>query len=226
MLTWLLPFLKLNIQSYKNNSCICLVMDWNNLKQILKKVWYFIWEDDSIWSWIVNIILAFLLVKFVIYPLLGLLLGTGFPVVAVVSGSMEHNGVQFDNWWESNKGFYTGIGIAKDEFSKYIFKNGFNKGDIIVLLGVEPKNINRGMVIVYSTTQYKYPIIHRVIDTENTDGKIMIETKGDNNPTQDRDLVSEEQVLGRAAIKIPYLGWIKIMFTKLTGTFKELIGGG
>ena len=52
------------------------------------KVWYFIWHDDSVWSWIVNIILAFLLIKFIVYPGLGFLLETEYPVVAVVSGSM------------------------------------------------------------------------------------------------------------------------------------------
>jgi signal peptidase I len=56
----------------------------------LKKFWKFIWYDDSILAWVLNLIVAFLVVKFIIYPLLGLLLGTGFPVVAVVSGSMEH----------------------------------------------------------------------------------------------------------------------------------------
>lgn len=192
-------------------------MDWLEIKRLWGKIWYFIWEDDSVWSWIVNIILAFILVKFVIYPVLGLLLGTAFPVVAVVSGSMEHNGIGFDNWWESNGEFYIGLEISKDEFSDYIFKNGFNKGDIIVLLGVKPKNIKRGMVIVYSTTRYKYPIIHRAVGVQNTNGEILVETKGDNNSSQDPELVKESQVLGRAVLKIPYLGWIKIMFTKLIG---------
>ena len=62
-------------------------------KKFLKKTWKFIWEDDSFLSWLVNIVIAFVLVKFIIYPLLGLLLGTGFPVVAVVSCSMEHNDI-------------------------------------------------------------------------------------------------------------------------------------
>ena len=53
---------------------------------ILEKIWKFLWKDDSVWSWIVSIILAFLIVKFAIYPFLGLILGTGFPIVAVVSG--------------------------------------------------------------------------------------------------------------------------------------------
>ena len=62
-------------------------MDW---KKLWKKTWYFIWESDSILSWIVNIILAFVIIKFLIYPGLGLVMQTSYPVVAVVSGSMEH----------------------------------------------------------------------------------------------------------------------------------------
>ena len=192
-------------------------MNWSEAKRLWGKVWYFIWEDDSVWSWLVNIVLAFLLVKFIIYPLLGFLLGTAFPVVAVVSGSMQHNGVSFDPWWESNKEFYINLGISKDDFSNYIFRNGFNKGDIIVLLGVKPKDIKRGMVIVYSTTRYQYPIIHRAVDIQNTNDKILVETKGDNNQVQDPEFVNEGQVLGRAVLKIPYLGWIKIMFTRMIG---------
>lgn len=184
---------------------------------MLKKTWHFIWEDDSIWSWIVNIILAFILVKFVIYPVLGLLLGTSFPVVAVVSSSMEHNGLGFDSWWAQNNWYYENIGISKEEFKGFTMKNGFKKGDIIVLTGVKPKDIKRGMVIVYSTTRYQYPIIHRAVSVETQNDNILVETKGDNNSGPDPSLVEQDKVLGKAALKIPYLGWIKIMFTKLVG---------
>lgn len=60
------------------------------MKKDLKRFWKFLWEDDSILSWCVNLLLAFIVIKFVIYPVLGLLFATNFPVVAVVSGSMEH----------------------------------------------------------------------------------------------------------------------------------------
>ena len=60
------------------------------MKEHLKKTWKFFWDDDSIWSWLANIIVAFLVIRFLVYPLLGLILGTGFPIVAVISESMEH----------------------------------------------------------------------------------------------------------------------------------------
>ena len=72
-------------------------------KSLLSKIWYFIWEDDSLASWLVNIVLAFLLVKFIIYPGLGLLLSTDYPVVAVISGSMTHDGITFPGFLNSDR---------------------------------------------------------------------------------------------------------------------------
>ena len=184
-----------------------------NWKVLLHNIWFFIWEDNSIESWIVNVIIAFVLVKFVIYPLLGLLLSTSFPVVAVVSGSMEHNGLNFDEWWAEKQSWYEGNGITKEMMINFRMHNGFNKGDIIVLRGVKPEKIKPGDIIVYSTDRYKYPIIHRVIEANSPSFR----TKGDNNAGFDPSPVDEKQVVGKAAFKIPLLGWIKILFTNIIG---------
>ena len=90
----------------------------------LKKIWKFIWNDDSFLSWVVNVILAFIIVKFLIFPGLGFLLETTHPVVAVVSGSMDHSG-DFDDWWERQGKWYEDKGITKEEFMQYDLKNGF-----------------------------------------------------------------------------------------------------
>ena len=100
-----------------------IIKNKKKFKRLLKKTWYFIWEDDSIWSWIVNIILAFVLIKFIVYPGLGFLLSTSHPVVAVVSDSMEHN-MEFNKWWEKNERWYLENGIDKEEFEKFPLKNG------------------------------------------------------------------------------------------------------
>jgi len=86
-------------------------------KKFLKWLWWFIWEDDSWYSWIANIVIAFILVKFIIYPALGWMLGTAFPVVAVVSSSMEHNHLGFDDWWAKNGNWYEAKDIADVLFS-------------------------------------------------------------------------------------------------------------
>ena len=151
----------------------------HNIKRTLKKTWHFIWEDDSIWSWIVNIILAFVLIKFIVYPGLGFLLTTSHPIVAVVSGSMEH-GNQFDEWWDINQEWYLSKGITKDEFLKYPSSNGFNRGDIMVLKGKKPADIQLGDIIVFRSSRPD-PIIHRVVDKWQENGIYYFQTKGDNN---------------------------------------------
>ena len=199
-------------------------------KSIFKKTWHFIWEDNSIWSWLVNIALAFILVKFIIYPGLGLLFGTSYPVVAVVSGSMEHDG-SFEDWWDSTNcctdricaqtrsqgDFYIDTGIMKTDFLNFPYENGFNTGDIMVLQG--PKKIRVGDVIVFSVPGQAEPIIHRVIKVRENEGKMSYSTKGDHNCVSspfEQD-ISQERVLGKALQRIPFLGWLKIIFVKIIG---------
>ncbi len=179
------------------------------LAKSLKKFWHFVWYDDSAASWIVNLLLAFVLVKFVLYPGIGFVMGTEFPIVAVVSGSMEHNGIMFDDWWEKNGEWYEQKEISKDEFENFKYTNGFNKGDIMFLKGTEPKNIKVGDVLVYETSLHGNPIIHRVVDLD--EGNFI--TKGDNNLKEDRP-VNPEQIsrTGRAVFRLPWVGWIKIWF--------------
>jgi signal peptidase I len=152
------------------------------MKEFLKKAWQFLWHEDSWYAWIAQILVAFIIIKFILYPAIGLVFGTQLPVVAVVSGSMEHNGDVLcaedqGDWWNSCGQWYTNNNITQEQFQEFSFKNGFNKGDVIALKGIDTDKIEIGDVIVYQANK-QYPIIHRVVDiTEN--GFI---TKGDNNP--------------------------------------------
>jgi len=195
-------------------------------KRRWKRIWYFIWEDNSIWSWLVNIILAFVLIKFIIYPGLGLILHTSHPIVAVVSESMEHDS-HFDDWWRKAEKWYIDININKDNFEKFPLKNGFNKGDIMVLRGKKAENIKVGDVVVFWSSK-KDPIIHRIVKKWENDGTYYFQTKGDNyktNPTSiktaslDETKVGEEQIVGNAVLRIPLLGYIKILFVELLNWF-------
>ncbi len=191
----------------------------HNFKDFLKKSYHFIFHDDSALSWIVNIILAFLLVKFIIYPGLALILGSSLPLVAVISGSMEHEGLAFDQWWEANGAWYEEQGISKEMFQEYRFMNGFDKGDVIVLVGAE--EVVQGDVLVYSSGTHPYPIINRITYINDNEHSYII--KGDNNDVPDPLEVSEDQVLGKALYRVPKIGWIKIWFTQLlTGLFQIL----
>ena len=211
-------------------------------KTTLGKIWYFIWEDNSIWSWIVNIILAFIIIKFLVYPGLGLVLGsTSHPVVAVVSGSMEHkiarnsfesqlklcnttytqkHHIDYDEWWQTCGYFYDDYNITKNKFLEFPFKNGFNKGDIMVLYGSDPKDVKIGDVIVYQGDMPD-PIIHRVVKKWQDEEGWHFQTKGDHNQgsNYNEEDIKKDKLIGKAIFRIPYLGWIKIIFVEFLKVF-------
>jgi len=209
-------------------------MDRKQLKTILKKTWVFLWESNSVWSWIANILLAFILIKFIVYPGLGLFLNTSHPIVAVVSGSMEHDG-DFDKWWNSvalcegracsQKDFYNTYNISKEDFFSFSYKNGFNAGDIMVLRGFSAERLQVGDVLVFNNYRPD-PIIHRAIKIWQEDGEYYFQTKGDHNLesissiTLNETKIPSSQLVGKAVLKIPYLGWIKIGFVKLLSFFR------
>jgi len=201
-------------------------MDKKEIKRILKSIWHFLWESNSIWSWIACIILSFILIKFVVYPVIGLILSTSHPVVAVVSGSMEHEG-SFDEWWNSvacedggctQAKYYAKFNIKKEDFLKFRYKDGFNKGDIMILVGANPEKISIGDVIVFRNRRPD-PIIHRVVKKWEKDNEAYFQTKGDHNSHSyaefEETSISQDRVIGKAVIRVPYLGWIKIAAVKL-----------
>ena len=209
------------------------VKDWGdctNTKDYARKAWHFLWYEDTVASWAVNIIVAFVLIKFLFYPGMGLVLGTKFPVVAVVSSSMEHHPRSFDEWWVAstrgdgtNEDFYLRYNITKLDFLNYPFRNGFNKGDIMVLRGVKTATLAKGTVIVYWSGK-PYPIIHRYIGNNDEKGMSYLMSKGDNNPRMltglgspdlDERHIPQSNILGQAFLRIPYLGWVKIFAVNL-----------
>lgn len=202
------------------------------MKGVLKKIWHFIWEDNSIWSWIANIVLAFVLIKFIVYPSLGFLLHTTHPVVAVVSDSMKHYS-GFDEWWDNADKWYIANGIKKENFKTFPLRNGFNRGDIMVLKGKKAEDIKIGEVVVFWSAR-KDPIIHRVVKKWKENGKYYFQTKGDNyktnanqikSPFLDETRISEEQIVGNEVLRIPFLGYVKIWFVEwILGPLKLLFG--
>ena len=87
----------------------------------------------------------------------------------------------------------------------------FYKGDMIIVQGVD--NVSVGDIIVFDVPDRSYPIIHRIHEI-TPDG---IRTKGDNNLYVDPWTISQNDIYGKAIIKFPLLGWVKIIFVNLTG---------
>ena len=172
-------------------------------KNYIKEFWAFLKKDT--WnSWVVSLILIVILIKFIFFPTLALLTGSPLPLVVVESCSMYHES-SFESWWDQNSLWYESNDISEEDFKSYSFKNGLNKGDILLIWGYSDYKI--GDIIVFSAPT-KYPLIHRIIS------KSPISTKGDHNTAQlevEKE-IQESAILGKSVIKIPIIGWAKLIF--------------
>lgn len=239
-------------------------MDLKQIFQKIKKAWNWIWNSDSILSWIVALVLIFVIIKFIFFPALSLIMGTSLPLAGVESSSMDHTALKycssynnqgkclswsvgyevcgknfnkktylnFDNYWDTCGDWYEEESLSKEKFNSFSMKNGFSKGDIIIVWGrFKPK---LGDIIIFKPNKDSIaprPIIHRIVII-NPDGTY--QTKGDHNEkqlTQDNNIyytdetkITNEQIIGKAVFKIPYLGWVKIGAVELinfaVGIFK------
>ncbi len=199
----------------------------------LKKAWNFFWHDDSLTSWVANVAVAFLVIRFILYPLLGVVLGTSFPIVAVVSESMEHglhdgrlcgNYIQdfkesFDNYWEVCGSWYEQQGISKEQFKRFPFQNGFDKGDVIILWRANEENTEVGDILIFQGNRPQ-PLIHRVVKVWEEDDQKLYQTKGDHNNgiisgEGGEERIIQDRIYGQGVLRVPYLGWVKILFVDL-----------
>jgi len=179
----------------------------NEKTNTILSFWEFL-KKDSWPSFVVTLLIAFILIKFVFFPGLSLLTGTSLPLVIVESCSMYHHENGFEKTFESP--IYNNLGINIADTKNWIFQNGFNKGDVIFVVG--PKNIAVGDVIIFDG-EAVHPLIHRVISIEEN----TYSTKGDNYKTNGNQLLSEkeisqEMIIGKALFKVPAIGWAKLIF--------------
>ena len=222
-------------------------MDFKEAKNKIKKSWNWVWHSDSIWSWIVALAIIYIAIKFIFFPGLSLLFGTSLPLAGVESSSMDHqiarddhnilnlcgkikdeNSIDFNQYWETCGNWYEERDITKEQFSEFPLKDGFKKGDIIVVWGRFKPKI--GDIIIFKVnpgSTAPRPIIHRIV---SIDEQGTIQTKGDHNAKQltssnniyktDETRISQNQIIGKAVVKIPLFGWPKIWATELINAFR------
>lgn len=208
-----------------------------SFKNYFKRFWNYLWYDDSIGSYILNFFVALVFIKFIFFPAIGFVLNTEIPVVAIVSGSMEHkivNGkvcgnpfssissasLSYEEYWNYCGEYYKeNFNIEKNEFQSFDYSNGLNIGDVIILYGKSPKDIEIGDVLVFRPGDDRWyaqngPVIHRVVDKKQQNGEYVFTTKGDSNPSVasgnfERN-ITEDQIFAVANARIPFIGYLKV----------------
>lgn len=194
---------------------------FSSIKKFLNKFWFLVWKDDSFKGWIISIIFIFIIIKFIFFPTLSFVTGTELPLAIVESCSMYHTGnflSDYDAWWQNQQLKYFQFEITKEDFIEFPFKKGFNKGDILFIIGTKPEKIKIGDIIIFNSGVRSTPIIHRVVKINKEDDKYIFSTIGDNNPAQIsfEKSINENQIVGKAVFRIaPYLGWGKLAFFQL-----------
>jgi len=83
-------------------------------------------------------------------------------------------------------------------------------GDIAIVISTDPSKIQVGDLIQY--WREGEMTLHRVVDIRREGGARLFQTKGDDNPIPDTELVLPAQIRGKLILTIPKLGWISIYF--------------
>ena len=211
----------------------------------IKKFLNWLWNSDSILSFIILLLLIFIFIKLILFPSISLIFGTSLPLAIVESSSMDHNALAYcksygsnlnciekstdfeicgskfpekqfldkEKYWQTCGSWYEKKNITQEQFSEFKFSNGFRKGDIMIIIGKDPKDLKVGDVLIFKSTR-AHPIIHRLISL------YPLATKGDHNSEQivgskdyygtDETNIQESQIIGVAVGKIPHIGLIKI----------------
>lgn len=156
-------------------------------------------------------------------------LNTSSPMLVVDSGSMcVPYGEYCDGW-------------------THPFNGTLHEGDVIIIQGVDAKGLNTNYpysdVIVYRNpvNPSATPIVHRIVSSEEVDGVLYFQTKGDGNdtpwpavPSADEydsnaiwhtgKAIPQDLVVGRVVMRIPWFGWITLFMRRNSFGLPVVIG--
>ncbi len=179
-----------------------------SIKKTIKKIWNFLWKEESLASYIAFIIVTFVFLRFLFFPVFLFLTGYS-DVAAVVSSSMERNELTehtFYRWLEFNN-------FDMNEVEEWPFLEGLYIGDVIFVRNVEPEEIEVGDVILFYSGNKR--IIHRVVFIEEENGNYFYTTKGDanSNISPSEENIPYELIKGKLFQRVPYLGYPRVVIS-------------
>ncbi len=98
------------------------------------------------------------------------------------------------------------IAIATGSMSPQI-----NIGDVAIIKKCGPNDVEVGDIIEYKMPDFT--VVHRIVEIKQENGRYYFATKGDSNDSRDKNLVTEDQLIGKCLFKIRYLGYPAIWIT-------------
>ncbi|MCW3994372.1 MAG: signal peptidase I [Candidatus Bathyarchaeota archaeon] len=168
-----------------------------------------IWENEYVKTAIM--VLLIIGVVFGFWYGSQLVLNTQYPALAVASGSMcKPYRMNCDGW-------------------SHPFSQTLHIGDLIIVQGVAPEEIEGApypdgdIIVFHQPSAGGELIVHRAIDEVERDGIWYFQTKGDGNLSPDHGEVSEDQVVGKVILRIPWVGHIALFLHNSSGIFIIII---
>ena len=79
------------------------------------------------------------------------------------------------------------------------------EGDILIIKKCDIEDVTTGDIIEFNVNNKK--IVHRVVNKKTNKKQILLTTKGDNNKSIDKDIVTKDNLTGCYSFKIKYLGY-------------------
>jgi signal peptidase I len=77
------------------------------------------------------------------------------------------------------------------------------------LIFVKPESdYSVGDVVTRMTSDVKVTVTHRIVKKEEKDGKIVFDTKGDANNSEDGAIIMQSDIIGKEIFKLPYFGYL------------------
>jgi signal peptidase len=95
-------------------------------------------------------------------------------------------------------------------------------GSMVALESVEIGAIGPGDVVTVRVPDGRATLTHRVVDAVDRDDGHWLRTQGDANAEPDPALVPVGWVVGRVAVVIPWLGYVVLLLSSVTGTLAIL----
>ena len=88
----------------------------------------------------------------------------------------------------------------------------YNRGDAVIYEKMDAKDIKIHDILVY---KYKGSVVtHRVVEIEESNGKYIFKTKGDNNDACDTIKPTNNEVLGKVKFVVKFIGYPTIWFSE------------
>ncbi|MCW4002868.1 MAG: hypothetical protein NWE95_03020 [Candidatus Bathyarchaeota archaeon] len=186
-----------------------------------------IWKNDYLKLITIIVVIVVVIAGFMLG--LQVVLNTSSPMLVVDSGSMcIPSGSYCDGW-------------------SHPFSRTLHEGDIIIIQGVDAKDLNTNYpdsdIIVYRNPANPSgtPIVHRIVSGEEINGTFYFQTKGDGNdtpwpavPSSDEydsnrfwrtgQGVSQDLVVGRVVLRIPWFGWITLIMRRNPLGYPVVVG--